>query len=50
MFRHYFVVLRELVIGTWLGYARMLMQLLVIQFKFSNMLFFAIEISMSKHL
>ena len=42
MFRHYCVILRELVVSTLLSYTTMSMQSLVIQFKFSHM-FYAVE-------
>ena len=47
MFRHYCVTLRELAVSTLLSHTSMSMQLLVIQYKISRMLY-AIEISMFK--
>jgi hypothetical protein len=42
MFRHYCVILRELIVSTLLTYINMSMQSLVIQFKISH-IFFAVE-------
>ena len=47
MFRHYCVILRELVVTTLLSYTSMLVQLLVMQFKTPYM-FYAVEITMLK--
>jgi len=47
MFRHYSVILRELIVSTLPSYTSMSVQLLVIQYKISHM-FYAVEISMFK--
>jgi len=39
MFRHYCVILRELIVSTFLSYTSMSVQWLVIQFKISHVLF-----------
>jgi len=47
MFRHYCVIVRELVISTLPSYTRMWVQLLIIQFEILHM-FYAVEISVFK--
>jgi hypothetical protein len=49
MFRHYCVILGELVVSTLPSYTSVSMQLLVIRFKISRM-FYAVEILMFKNL